>query len=276
MFVSAAVENSVFQILRQAFAHQPRIAQLPRLGHPPSAEEFLTLCLRGYPFIYPLDLPHTSWESICKTLGQESLEVESRQSRFRSPGEYDTGRILEKHSLKEFLAHLDGDSPYAGVQLLPKKLAHALGAHPPEFVSLPFASPSFWIGPRGARTPLHKDGSDNFAMHIWGSKRWFLFPLADASVLDYRPRTGQPEHIEYAISHATAVFPSSPEFELQTGRQPLVVDVRAGEALYVPAGWGHAVENLSLSLMINHWHDRDAFAASVRSRFGVVAFTPTR
>ena len=36
---------------------------------------------------------------------------------------------------------------------------------------------------------------------------------------------------------------------------PIVIDVKAGETLYLPAGWWHHVRQSGLSIALNWWYD---------------------
>ena len=103
-----------------------------------------------------------------------------------------------------------------------------------------------------AITPLHKDGSDNFSLHIFGSKRWMLLPVRDFPLL-YMTEQNPHSFPGFACSCVCR----TPNFELFPHRfaRPLSVEVKAGEILYLPAGWSHYVETLGPTLMVNYWVD---------------------
>ena len=71
------------------------------------------------------------------------------------------------------------------------------------------------------------------------------------------------ENSDFATSSVDPMNPNFKEFPLFANARSVVVDLMAGEMLYLPAGWAHHVENLSTSLMINYWMSRDYFARSV-------------
>lgn len=96
-----------------------------------------------------------------------------------------------------------------------------------------------YLGPAGSRTPLHADvlRSFSWSANLAGRKRWLLYP---------------PEETERARMH---------EWLREQGRRgevddsqgyPVVVIQHAGEAIFVPAGWHHRVENIDDALSINH------------------------
>ena len=116
--------------------------------------------------------------------------------------------------------------------------------------------PSIWLGPEGSVTPLHRDSADNFAFHIFGSKRWTLFPPEQHPnlgilALDGLQKTGG----EFAISEIDVEDPDLerfPEFEKAKPIE-LELNTRGGEVLFLPAGWHHHVRTLETSLMLNYW-----------------------
>ena len=45
------------------------------------------------------------------------------------------------------------------------------------------------------------------------------------------------------------------------GAHPLRVSVRAGETLYLPAGWWHAVAQEGVTAAVNYWYDMESRGA---------------
>lgn len=44
-------------------------------------------------------------------------------------------------------------------------------------------------------------------------------------------------------------------FSLPQEAQPIVIDVHAGETLYLPAGWWHYVKQQGTTIAVNWWYD---------------------
>jgi hypothetical protein len=125
---------------------------------------------------------------------------------------------------------------------------------PPYYKVSDLRAPRMWLGPKGCITPLHKDGSDNFSLQIFGSKKWFLFPVKDYPFLylsEPEPRTLP----GFACSEVDLSNPDYERFPLFRRAIPVVVEIDAGETLYLPAGWAHYAETLSTALTINYWVD---------------------
>lgn len=107
-------------------------------------------------------------------------------------------------------------------------------------------------------TPLHKDSTDNFAYQVCDSKRWTIFPVRDVPFLSL---TRLLEHSDYATSCIDPRNVQLPEYPEYKQAQPIEFELHAGEMLYLPAGWSHQVENMSMSMMVYYWMSRDYFAA---------------
>ncbi|SFQ36311.1 Cupin-like domain-containing protein [Bradyrhizobium sp. Ghvi] len=99
----------------------------------------------------------------------------------------------------------------------------------------------FFMGPAGAVTPLHFDSllTHNLFFQIYGTKQFTLLPLNQAR---YCGRRGwrwfdvDPERPDYV---------QFPQYRHAT---PVVVNVSAGDILYMPAGTLHHVRSLSASI----------------------------
>lgn len=119
---------------------------------------------------------------------------------------------------------------------------------------------STWIGPAGARTGLHYDLLDNFAITILGTKRFFLarpgtveHAGAVSGKYDAWARLSRVGVAELAAGHATA-----DDF--------FVVDLEPGDMLYVPATWWHEVVNLSASMLLSGFFGTKAEVVSKWAR----------
>ncbi|CAG4931917.1 unnamed protein product [Parnassius apollo] len=116
-----------------------------------------------------------------------------------------------------------------------------------------------WIGSKGAHTPAHQDTYGyNIIAQLHGRKRWIMFP----------PETGnlKPTRVPYeessVYSELNFYCPSNLDvFTALTGAR--MVELSAGDALVVPKGWWHYVQNLDeVNISLNVWlpHEKDTSA----------------
>ena len=123
-----------------------------------------------------------------------------------------------------------------------------------------------YLGPAGTATGLHADvlRSHSWSANVAGRKRWRLLPRGLAHLLlDRAGRTPAPhlfadlhgpqagaEHEvgSEAAPAAAAQFPGLGEAR----RRVLAVEQLPGEAIFVPSGWWHSVDNVGDCLSINH------------------------
>jgi len=103
-------------------------------------------------------------------------------------------------------------------------------------------NPQFYVGGPGSGAPPHyHEDAVNVLMH--GRKRWWLQP----------PRWAEYSTVP-AVSYVTHVLGSPAEAQPASARDapavppPLQCVQEAGDVLYVPRGWGHAVLNLRTSV----------------------------
>ncbi|KAL7638738.1 UNVERIFIED_CONTAM: hypothetical protein RMT77_010271 [Armadillidium vulgare] len=120
---------------------------------------------------------------------------------------------------------------------------------------------TLWIGTCGANTPCHIDTyGANIVCQISGRKRWILFPKSQTPYL-YPTRVPYEESSIY--SAAGFPYPNLDKFSNLYQTTPYIVNLEAGDVLFVPKHWWHFVENLEFSVTINSWiplpddhHDR--------------------
>ncbi|BDA42235.1 2-oxoglutarate and iron-dependent oxygenase JMJD4 [Coccomyxa sp. Obi] len=107
-----------------------------------------------------------------------------------------------------------------------------------------------YLGPKGTTTALHADvlRSFSWSVNVCGRKLWRLLPPQHTHLLyDRFGREMEPDFDLDASSRAEQ-FPN-----LAAARQHVVEVVQGvGEAIFVPSGWHHTVENLEDTLSINH------------------------
>jgi len=142
---------------------------------------------------------------------------------------------------------------YIANEELPDNALEVLGLRaPPYYSASDLRSPRMWLGPKGSITPLHKDGSDNFSLQVFGTKKWVLFPVRDYPFL-YLKQPNARAQPGFACSRIDIRKPDHERFTLYRSARPLEVEVNAGETLYLPAGWSHYVETLTSALTVNYW-----------------------
>lgn len=131
---------------------------------------------------------------------------------------------------------------YLFESLPPSPLRSALEPHLPAFVTA--ATGSDWadqhsvqlaIGGAGTGAPAHYHKAAVNSL-IYGQKRWWLWP---------------PAHAQYsAMPVGEWVAAGGPEAATGEGRPPLSCVQRAGDVLYLPDFWGHAVLNQKPSVAV--------------------------
>ncbi len=119
----------------------------------------------------------------------------------------------------------------------------------------PTARPRVWLGNAG-RVACHYDTYDNLACVVAGRRRFTLYPpdaIGDLYVgpIDHT-MAGQPVGL---AAGAEPGDPRFPRFE-QARHRAVVVELEAGDALYLPKLWWHQVEALEpRNLLVNYWWD---------------------
>lgn len=108
-----------------------------------------------------------------------------------------------------------------------------------------------WIGPKGTRTPLHHDLTNNFMAQVMGCKRIRLIPACEAA------RVYNHRHCFSAVDGFAIDYR---RFPLMRGVPLLDCILAPGELLFIPVGTWHCVEALDASVtvsMINFLPDND-------------------
>jgi hypothetical protein len=103
---------------------------------------------------------------------------------------------------------------------------------------------SLWLGPAGAYTPLHYDDGNVAIAQLIGRKRIHLIPphdyplvaaSSDGPYAEFDPE--RPDFKQYPLARFATV---------------LTAEIEAGSALFVPAGWWHAVKSLTPTLSVSY------------------------
>ena len=108
-----------------------------------------------------------------------------------------------------------------------------------------------YLGPAGSATPLHRDVlcSHSWSANVFGVKRWRIYSPAQVPWLRGRPGTAAARELPRTADDALVPSAAFPNAHLV---RPTVVEQRAGDALFVPAGFVHDVLNETECLSVNH------------------------
>jgi hypothetical protein len=154
-------------------------------------------------------------------------------------------------TLAELIDCLDqvGSIWYARQQALPPPLEPFI----PEMVKKVVgkdARPNMWLGARGSYSLLHRDLVNNVILQCDGAKEFTLISPMDDAFVYPRPGFRQVADFSQIGSVKTVDLAAFPRFR---DAKPIVIELRAGDALYVPPFWWHEVHSLEHNLMINCW-----------------------
>jgi len=180
------------------------------------------------------------------------------------------------------------DPLYVAKSKIPLSVYYNLGFPVPPVDEKDLKNPIIWCGPGGSGSSLHFDHFDNFALQIIGEKKWKIVPPYNTIEAGYQtppsryffqkvfkePGT-EPVWTKIKTSEPSAGFrsllpdirklidqtgPLELTFKTSTETKKISVDVlvttlKPMEMLYLPAYFGHAVTNLTMSCMLNFFSD---------------------
>ncbi|KAL1519998.1 hypothetical protein AB1Y20_023479 [Prymnesium parvum] len=142
------------------------------------------------------------------------------------------------------------------------------------------AAANLWMGEDAARTSVHADLFDNLYVVVRGTKRFTLLPPQEGSLLGRRPYRsaswilasefpdGSDSECGFVLQPDTpAAYVPWTTLDLErdgASLQPIRATVRAGEMLYLPALWWHAVSQEAdkgegcdpSTIAVNYWYER--------------------
>lgn len=97
-----------------------------------------------------------------------------------------------------------------------------------------------YMGPKGTWTSFHADvfSSYSWSTNIYGVKKWLLLPPGEESKLK-----DSLENFPFEITE---------ELLMEKGVVYYNILQKAGEAIFVPSGWYHQVQNLEDAISVNH------------------------
>lgn len=118
-----------------------------------------------------------------------------------------------------------------------------------------------WMGSGGQRLATHQDATHSVVTMVSGVKEFLLFPPDQ----HFNLYTGPHQEL-FKYPWRSVVDPQAPDFEKYPAfkealRHAELVRIEAGDSLFLPAGWWHAVHSLGFNVMFNtRWLDVDAAA----------------
>jgi hypothetical protein len=167
----------------------------------------------------------------------------------RNSLDYEDARVLP---LRQYFHDMEHGGPTAAFYLKDWVFEHELPElrdhfQPPKYFRsvterLPWPWPKWrwiFIGPGGTASHLHVDFLNTSAWNavFGGRKRWVFFRPEDARFL-YR-------------GAVNAFEPDVDRFPLFRRARPIVYEQRAGEIVFTPAGWWHAVRNEEITIALS-------------------------
>ena len=146
----------------------------------------------------------------------------------------------------------------------------------------PPAATNFWMGEDAARTTVHADLFDNIYVVVRGTKHFTLLPPQEGHLLQrraypaatYVPSEAAPDRTGLLLTRdqpAASVLWSPVDMDAADSAaalRPVRAEVAAGETLYLPALWWHAVSQsgakvkgaaaTECTMAVNYWYDSGA------------------
>jgi [histone H3]-dimethyl/trimethyl-L-lysine36 demethylase len=110
------------------------------------------------------------------------------------------------------------------------------------------AAVNAWLGPPGTVTPLHTDPHNNLLCQVVGAKYVRLYSPAHNEHM-YPHQSG----LTTNSSRVDARAPDLDAFPKFAQARGLECVLREGMALFIPKGWWHYVEALTLSMSVSFW-----------------------
>eukprot|EP00730_Choanoeca_flexa_P017640 TRINITY_DN8521_c0_g2_i1.p2 TRINITY_DN8521_c0_g2~~TRINITY_DN8521_c0_g2_i1.p2 ORF type:complete len:680 (+),score=173.95 TRINITY_DN8521_c0_g2_i1:2149-4188(+) len=119
-----------------------------------------------------------------------------------------------------------------------------------------------WFSTNGSTTHTHFDQDYNIFIQVRGTKRFYFFPAASHRAQRMFPRV----HPLWHKSKLDLCHPDLERYPEYASMQPVVVDIKAGEALYIPPYTWHRVVttsdvSISLSTLSHDDNLRDAMTS---------------
>ena len=152
----------------------------------------------------------------------------------------------------------------------------SLRAHAPFLTSWVQETAFLWVGGADATTGLHSDDEDNVLIVTHGPKHVLLYPPSSRRHLDPNPRYDNGTEcceIDAFLSEAEKVRQYAPYAGCAP---PLSFVLRAGDALFIPRDWFHAVRSLDVSVSVNVFYSTLADLATRGAHRALTDFAHNR
>lgn len=126
---------------------------------------------------------------------------------------------------------------------------------------------NLWIGQKEAVTSLHKDHYENLYVVVRGKKTFTLLPPSDRPFIPYHTFPVAKQRFfngQWTVEDTEEKVPWIPlnplnpnldRYPRYAQAQPIVVEVQAGEMLYLPSMWYHHVQQADHTIAVNYWYD---------------------
>jgi hypothetical protein len=229
----------------------PRLARLERDSF--LADHYsrnVPAVVEGWAAAWP---PLRSWtpSALARRYGDESVEVMA--DRDVDP-RYEINHCSHRHQmpLREFLSWCTGRRSNDAYLVANNRLLDRPSMRPllAELSPLPevldadrLAGNTFlWIGPAGTVTPLHHDVDNVLFVQVFGEKKVTLVSPMQSHCVYNRVSV---------YSEVDAEAPDLAVHPLFAGVDQLQVTLRPGDVLFIPVGWWHRVESLSVSVSVS-------------------------
>lgn len=108
---------------------------------------------------------------------------------------------------------------------------------------------NFWFGPGNTFTPLHYDVANNFLAQIRGRKQLILCPPREIARLYPFPFS----YWANRFSQVNVLSPDLTRFPAWAHADRALLELAAGEMLFIPLYWWHSVFGIDQSMSINYW-----------------------
>ena len=240
-------------------AQQPQLADIDRRRELSVVEFERDYLARGIPVIFP---SYTAKWPLMRLSQEEFKGVLGGAQGIVVQKDYVADKVNLKRgsvpmSYAEFIDQLNDPAtsengappPYMANSPIPESL-YPFIEFPPYYPREVYQVPKLWLGAAGTYSGLHRDGTDNLYIQVWGRKR-FLLASPDQWKCFYTWSTDLKGGLE-----GCDVDPENPDldrFPLFAQAHIIKVDLSPGDMLYLPEGWFHHVRSLTLSLSINFW-----------------------
>ena len=228
---------SNFKKIVEKSRQRDTLTEVERMSASEFIDQFERIAQSGNPAIFSCEPSMNSVQELENAIGEYPLKLRVRN--FDDSGKYDPrNRSYTDSTVSDFVGTIqDGTADsYAGNIMFDGEAEGIFGVAVPAVVpATALRKPSIWLGPEGSVTPLHRDSADNFAFHIFGSKRWTLFPPEqhpDLGILSLEglKQTGG----EFAISEIDVEDPNLERFPEFQNAKPIQLDLntRGGGKYY--------------------------------------------